>query len=97
PGPCFSSGVLGALVLLEGATPEQRRDLLPAIARGERVVTVAVIDPNASWGPQGVTLAPQRRNGAWSLSGTKLWVSDATSVTDLIVAVRTGDGPTDVS
>src|SRR5205823_12961586 len=37
PGPFFSSGVLGALVLLEGATPEQRRDLLPAIARGERV------------------------------------------------------------
>jgi alkylation response protein AidB-like acyl-CoA dehydrogenase len=97
PGPFFSSGVLGAFVLIEGASPAQRRDLLPPVARGERILTVAVLDPNASWGPQGVTLAPQRQNGGYVLNGTKLFVSDATSATDLIVAVRTGDAPGDVS
>jgi alkylation response protein AidB-like acyl-CoA dehydrogenase len=97
PGPFFSSGVLGAFVLLEGATPAQRRDLLPSIARGERILTVAVIDPNASWGPHGVALVPQRLNGGYVLNGTKLFVSEATSATDLIVAVRTGDAPGDVS
>ncbi len=97
PGPFWSSGVLGALVLLEGATPEQRRALLPAVAHGERILTLAITDPESSWGPQGVTLQPQRRNGSAVLTGTKVFVSDATSATDLIVAVRTGDGPLDVS
>src|SRR5262245_41180939 len=40
PGPFFSSGVLAALLLLEGGTKEQRRALLPAIATGERIVAV---------------------------------------------------------
>jgi len=97
PGPFFSSGVLGALTVMEGATEEQRRRILPAVARGERVLAVAVTEPNTSWGPAGVTLAPQRRDGVYALNGTKLFVSDATSATELIVAVRTGDGPGDVS
>jgi alkylation response protein AidB-like acyl-CoA dehydrogenase len=97
PGPFFSSGVLGALLLLEGGTPEQRRDLLPGIAAGERIIAVAVSDPGTSWGPQGVTLVPQRDDGGFSVTGTKLFAADATSATDLIVAVRTGDGPGDVS
>jgi alkylation response protein AidB-like acyl-CoA dehydrogenase len=97
PGPFFSSGVLGALTVLEAGTEEQRRRLLPAVARGERVLSVAVTEPNASWGSSGITLRPQRDNGAYALHGTKLFVSDATSATDLIVAVRTGDGPGDIS
>lgn len=97
PGPFFSSGVLGALTVLEAGTEEQRRQLLPAVARGERILSVAITEPNASWGPAGITLRPQRRDGAYALNGTKLFVGDATSATDLIVAVRTGDGTGDVS
>jgi alkylation response protein AidB-like acyl-CoA dehydrogenase len=97
PGPFFSSGVLGALTVLEGATEDQRRRILPGIATGERVLTVAITEPNASWGPGGITLAPQGRNGSYTLNGTKLFVPDATSATDLVVAVRTGEGPGDVS
>ena len=96
PGPFFSSGVLGALVVQEAGTPAQRRDLLPGVARGERILAVAVSDPGTSWGSHAVTLAPERKNGGSVLTGTKLFVSDATSATDLIVAVRTGDAPGDV-
>jgi alkylation response protein AidB-like acyl-CoA dehydrogenase len=97
PGPFFSSGVLGALTVLEAGTERQRRELLPAVARGERVLTVAVTEPNTSWGAAGITLRPQRKNGDYALHGTKLFVSDATAASDLIVAVRTGDGTRDVS
>jgi alkylation response protein AidB-like acyl-CoA dehydrogenase len=97
PGPFFSSGVLGALTVLEGATEEQRRRILPGVATGDRVLTVAITEPNTSWGPVGITLAPQSRNGSYTLNGTKLFVPDATSATDLVVAVRTGEGPGDVS
>ena len=55
------------------------------------------MEPQASWGAQGVTLNPQRIDGGYRLDGTKVFVSDATSASDLIVAVRTGDGPADVS
>jgi alkylation response protein AidB-like acyl-CoA dehydrogenase len=97
PGPFFSSGVLGALTVLEAATEAQRRAILPGLARGERVLTVALTEPNASWGPQGVTLQPQRLDGRYRLDGAKLFVSDASAATHLVVAVRTGDGPADLS
>ena len=97
PGPFFSSGVLGALTVMESGTDEQRRAILPHVASGEAVLTVAIAEPHTSWGPQGITLRAQRQGDRYRLHGTKLFVSDATSATHLIVAVRTGEGPSDVS
>jgi len=96
PGPFFASGVLGALLVREGGTAAQRRRLLPGIASGERVVSVAITEPNASWGPQGVTLVPQRVGAGYRLDGTKLFVADANAATDLIVVARTGDAAGDL-
>jgi len=97
PGPFFSSGVLGALAILEAGSEAQRKAILPAVARGEAVLAVAIMDPSTSWGPQAVTLRPQRVGDRYRLDGIKLFVSDATAATHLIVAARTGDGPADVS
>jgi alkylation response protein AidB-like acyl-CoA dehydrogenase len=97
PGPFFSSGVLGALALMEAGTEEQRRRLLPRVASGESVLSVALTEPNASWGAPGIALRAQRVGDRYRLDGTKLHVSDATAATDLIVALRTGDGPGDLS
>jgi alkylation response protein AidB-like acyl-CoA dehydrogenase len=97
PGPFFGSGVLGALTVLEGATGEQRRAILPGVARGETILAVALAEPNTSWGPQGITLRAQRVGDRYRLDGTKLFVSDANAATAIIVAVRTGDRPGDVS
>jgi alkylation response protein AidB-like acyl-CoA dehydrogenase len=97
PGPFFSSGVLGALTVLEAGTEAQRRAILPGVASGETVLSVAITEPNASWGAAGITLTPSRGNGGYRLDGTKLFVSDATEATHLIVAVRTGAQAEDVS
>src|SRR5262247_4741585 len=48
PGPFFSSGVLGALTVLEAASAAQRSALLPSVARGEIILSVAITDPNTS-------------------------------------------------
>src|SRR5204862_4282138 len=64
PGPFFSSAVLGALTVLEAGTEEQIRRVLPGVADGTTVLTVAVSDPRTSWGPQGTRLRAERRNGA---------------------------------
>ena len=97
PGPFFSSGVLGALTVLEAGTAEQRRAVLPAVARGESILAVALAEPNMSWGPHGITLRAQRNGAHYRLDGTKLFVSDANAATTIVVGVRTGDRPGDVS
>jgi alkylation response protein AidB-like acyl-CoA dehydrogenase len=97
PGPFFSSSILSALVLVAAGTEEQRSRFLPAIVRGEQIWTIAITEPARSWGPQGIGLTPERRNGGYRLNGVKLFVSDAVAATHLIVAVRTGPAPNDTS
>jgi alkylation response protein AidB-like acyl-CoA dehydrogenase len=90
PGPFFSSGVLGTLTVMEAASEEQRRTVLPLVARGEAVLSVGITEPNASWGAEGITLTPERRGDHYRVDGTKLFVPDATAATHFIVAIRTG-------
>src|SRR5262249_50905186 len=78
PGPFFSSGVLGALTVLEGATEEQRRWILPSVASGERVLAVAITEPNASWGPGGIPRAPEGRNGSYVVNGHSAFAAPGT-------------------
>jgi alkylation response protein AidB-like acyl-CoA dehydrogenase len=96
PGPFFSSGVLGALTVMEAASPAQRGAILPAVARGETVLSVAITEPNASWGAPGVTLRVRRTGDRVRLDGVKLFVGDATLATHLVVVVRTGDAAGDL-
>jgi len=97
PGPFFSSGVLGALTILEAATDEQKRRILPGVANGSTILTLALTEPNASFGPRGVSLAAQRQGDRLVLNGVKLFVPDAVAATHLIVVVRTGEGSEDLS
>jgi len=97
PGPFFSSGVLGTLTVLEAASQAQRRAILPAVASGETVLSVAITEPNASWGASGITLRAPRADGHYRLDGAKVFVSDATEATHLIAAVRTGTQAEDIS
>lgn len=92
PGPHFSSGVLCALVLLEGGTEEQKSTLLPAIASGERVFALAVTEEDYGWGSEFVHLVARERGSDYALEGTKMYVHDATEATDLIVACRLDNG-----
>jgi alkylation response protein AidB-like acyl-CoA dehydrogenase len=93
PGPFFSSGVLGVLTVMEAATEAQQQAILPRVARGESVLSLAISEPNSSWGPEGIALTPERRDDRYRLDGTKLFVSDATAATHLIVAIRRGNEP----
>ena len=101
PGPFFSSGVLGALTVMEAAQANQVHYITgghgAAIDERRPVTTVAIAEPNTSWGAHGITLRAQGQGNRYRLHGTKLFVSDATSATHVIVAIRTGDRPNDVS
>jgi alkylation response protein AidB-like acyl-CoA dehydrogenase len=97
PGPFFQSGVLAALTLLEGATDAQRDAILPRIAEGRDVVTLAITEPESSWGAQGINLSPARNRSAYVLNGVKLFAPEAITATHFVVPVRTGSATNDIS
>ena len=91
PGPFFSSSVLGAMVVLEGGTEEQKGHILPAIARGSQILAVAVTESDYGWNPELVRMTATRKKGGFILNGLKLFVHDVRTATHLICAVRMGD------
>ena len=97
PGPFFSSGVLSALTVLEAGSESQRRRMLPEIAAGRQIFSLAITEPNRSWGPQGVAIEPRRIGSGFVIDGVKLFVADAVAATHLIVALRTGSAPDAIS
>jgi alkylation response protein AidB-like acyl-CoA dehydrogenase len=88
PGAFFSSSVLGALVIQEAGSEQQRATVLPAIASGEQVLTLALLEPERRWGQDAVQLEARRDNGEIVLNGVKSFVHDAVAATHIVVAVR---------
>ncbi len=85
--PYFSSAVLAATAILRAGTEEQKRKLLPKIASGEVIATLAFTEDNGRWDAGGVTLTATGSK----LDGHKSFVLDGHTA-DLIVVLarRTG-------
>ena len=95
PGPYFSTVLLGGLAVLEAGSDAQKKEWLPRIAAGDKRVALAWMEPSATLGPEGVTLAATEKSGRFALSGTKLFVPDAHTADAIVVAARTGPGGSD--
>jgi alkylation response protein AidB-like acyl-CoA dehydrogenase len=71
-----------------GGETLRQRYLVPAL-RGEKVATFALTEPNAGSDVAGITTRAEKRGGAWVLSGTKTWVTNAPVADVLTVAAKT--------
>jgi len=91
PGPLFSSGVLGALAILEAGSTGQKKDWLPGVAAGERILALAMTEADYGWSPERVRMVARRQGDDYRLTGTKLFVHDAANATDLLVLARAED------
>lgn len=89
PGPYFSSGILGSSIILETGTEEQKQSVLPAIAHGKQILTLALTEPTYSWEPAAIQTTAISKNGNFVLNGVKLFTLDAQAATHLIVAAQT--------
>src|SRR6201999_4033406 len=56
-GPYLASGVLAATALLTSSDEAARSDLLPGIASGEVIATLAFTEDDGSWDPSTIRLA----------------------------------------
>jgi alkylation response protein AidB-like acyl-CoA dehydrogenase len=91
PGPYLASAVLAANALLASTDEATKHDLLPGIASGSTVATLAFTEDDGSWEPGAIKLAATSDAGGWRLDGHKSFVLDGHSADLLLVVARTGD------
>lgn len=86
PGPFISTVACCGLAILAHGTEDQKRGLLPKIAGGELIVTLALMEAGASYDATDITVGAIREGDDFVISGTKLFVTDA-HLADLILCV----------
>ncbi len=90
--PYLSTAVLATNALLHAANEEAKAEILPGIASGQTVATLAFVDEGGGWDPRDVALRAAGGGDAWRLSGVKTYVLDGHVADVLLVAARAGDG-----
>src|SRR5258705_3579455 len=81
--------ILGAAALLLGGSDEQRRELLPGVARAETILSLGHLEAGSRFDPYHVETRAERKNGKWRLSGEKRLVPNGQSADRLVVSART--------
>jgi alkylation response protein AidB-like acyl-CoA dehydrogenase len=92
--PYFASTALAATAIMNAGTEAQKRALLPPIAAGETVATLAFTEPNGRWDATGIEMtATLAGGGKYRLDGAKSFVLDGHTA-DLIVVLARRPGST---
>ena len=86
--PYFSTAVLAANAVLNAGTEAQKSALLPDIANGARLATLAVTEPDGNWDPMSIKVAAIPDVDGYRIGGVKSYVVDGHVVDLLIVAAR---------
>jgi alkylation response protein AidB-like acyl-CoA dehydrogenase len=90
--PLLSSGVLAAALLQALGDEAAKSRLLPAVADGSRIVTVALTGAKGGWTAADVAVTAEARgDDAWALSGVAGFVTDGQSADVLLVVARVLD------
>jgi alkylation response protein AidB-like acyl-CoA dehydrogenase len=91
--PYFASVALATNAILNAGTDTRKKELLPSLASGETIATLAFSEPDGRWDASGVALTAKPVNGAFQLDGVKTYVLDGHTA-DLIVVVARSPGST---
>ena len=94
PSPFIWTAMVAEAIKRAGSEA-QKQSLLPKIAAGDLIATVAWMEPSGLWGADGIAMAARKRGNGFTLDGVKLFVNDAHIADYLLVAARTsGKGVT---
>ena len=90
--PFLATAAIAAHAILNAGTDEQKKALLPGIASGETIATLALGEPDKGWSADDITL--EAKDGV--LNGSKTYVIDGHVANLIVVAAREpGTGGTD--
>jgi len=84
--PYFASTVLAATAIMNAGTDAQKRALLPSIAAGDTIATLAFTEPNGRWDATGIEATATAAGVGFRLDGVKSFVVDGHTA-DLVVVV----------
>ena len=90
--PFFSTVALAVNTLLCSDDEAAKKELLPEIAAGSAIATVAFTEENGRWDSEGITMEAAESGGSWHVSGTKMFVLDGHIADVVIVAAKTPQG-----
>ncbi|MBL7120304.1 MAG: acyl-CoA dehydrogenase, partial [Dehalococcoidia bacterium] len=65
--------------------------LLPKVANGELILTIALTEPEADYQPEFIATRAVREQDGFAISGTKLFVQNAHIADYMLVVARTGE------
>jgi alkylation response protein AidB-like acyl-CoA dehydrogenase len=91
-GPYLASAVLAATTLLASPDEGARRDLLPGIASGETIATLAFTEDDGSWDLAAIRAVAVKDGADWKLDGHKSFVLDGGTAGLILVAAATDAG-----
>ncbi len=80
--------MLAANAIMNAGTEDQQSALLPGIASGETIATLAFTEPNGKWDASGITLEASGPGDTATLTGTKMFVLDGHTADLVVVAAR---------
>ena len=94
PGPFLATALLGTPAILAGGSDEQKNAILPGVAAGETILSLALAEQSGRYDAGGVALAATPKGEDFLLSGEKFFVPDAHVADQIVVVTRTGQGAT---
>ena len=76
PSPFIWTAMVAEAIKRAGSEA-QKQALLPKIAAGDLIATVAWMEPSGLWGAEGIAMTARKRGNGFMLDGVKLFVNDA--------------------
>jgi alkylation response protein AidB-like acyl-CoA dehydrogenase len=95
PGPHFITSIVCVSAILDAGTEEQKTAMLPRIADGQLLLTLAQYELDGGYGAASITLPAVQEGPDYVLDGVKLFVPFAHVADYFICATRTGKGDLD--
>lgn len=86
--PYFASTVLAGTAILKAGTEAQKKALLPGIAAGKTIATLAFTEDNGRWDVTTTAATATPAGGKYTLDGSKGFVLDGHTAGLIVVAAR---------
>ena len=96
PSPLFATALLGASLIGLGGKADQKKDLLPRIAKGE-LTTAFALEEGSRHTPYRISTTAKKKGKDFVLNGKKTFVLDGHSADLIVLAARTSGGIEDQS
>lgn len=76
--------------LLDAGTEEQKNKYLPPVCRGEKILSGAVVEPNAGSDSSMIATTAKRSGSNWIINGTKIFITNG-EIADAVLFIAQTD------